>query len=332
MASKLPTNLERRGDKFYFRAVIGGKLYRRTTGFRDLQRAKRRASEIEGDIRAGKLGWERKDVPTFGMWMARFLKAFYPGKPTEEWAVSHALTAWATRPLNLITPTDVQEFFRGREAQGAANGSMARERVVLKRAFKAAIADKIIDTNPFNGMRALKCNAKTRVLSSAEEVQLRAAMSPMFDRYLTVALGTGLRSGEQRHLRPMDLRQDGTWVWVRPESNKLHKAREVPLSAAVQQALAEQAASRPGDSTTEYWPIREGAAHDYLVYLCRRLKMPRVTPHDFRRTFATRAAEKGMWPKHLQMILGHENITMTMRFYVALEQASLRDALIKAGL
>jgi len=329
----LPTNLERRGDKLYFRGMIGGKLYRKSTGFRDLTRAKRRANEIEGEIRAGKLGWEKKSMPTFGMWIARFLKAYYPGKQFEADSLKRALAKWETRPLNLITSSDAQEYFRGREADKAAEATMAREHMLLKRAFKAAIADKVTDTNPFVGVRKFKCAVGTRVLSAGEETQLRGILSPKWDRYLTVALGTGLRAGELRAIRPMDLRKNATFVWVPPESNKLKKGREVPLSQGVQQALREQAESRDGDETTPYFPLSKATAMNLFKRKSARLKFKEpVTPHDFRRTFGTRAAEAGMWPKHLQMILGHENINMTMRHYVSLEQASLLDALVKAGL
>jgi integrase len=49
--------------------------------------------------------------------------------------------------------------------------------------------------------------------------------------------------------------------------------------------------------------------------------------HDLRRTFATRAARAGMWPGHLQKILGHHDIKVTLRFYTHLEQADLLHAM-----
>lgn len=327
----LPTNLERRGDRLYFRAVIGGKLFRKSTGFRDLPRARRRATEIENAIRGGQYGWEKPEIPTFGQWCSRFLDAYYPGKRLETHSLSRVRERWATRPLNLITAMDVREYFRVRQTTDkAADASLARELVTLKRLFKAAISDKLIETNPCDGIR-FKPVARTRILTAEHETALRSVFSPTWDRYLTVALGTGVRAGEQRHLRPMDLRNNDTLIWVRPESNKTKKGREVPVTPAVLKALQEQEASREGDETTPYWTNRPAHARIVMLKACEKLNLPRLSPHDLRRTFGTRAAERGVWPKHLQMILGHEKIDTTMRYYVSLENKSLVDALVKAG-
>ena len=42
---------------------------------------------------------------------------------------------------------------------------------------------------------------------------------------------------------------------------------------------------------------------------------PRITPHIFRHTFATRAIEAGMPPQVLKTILGHSSLAMTMDLY-----------------
>lgn len=60
---------------------------------------------------------------------------------------------------------------------------------------------------------------------------------------------------------------------------------------------------------------------------CQRLAIAVCSPHDLRRTFGTRCAEAEIYPKHLQSIMGHKNIEITMRFYVHLSQQSLLDAL-----
>ena len=42
------------------------------------------------------------------------------------------------------------------------------------------------------------------------------------------------------------------------------------------------------------------------------------TLYDFRRTFATRMAESGMNPTSLKTIMGHSDITTTLKYYVDL--------------
>lgn len=332
----MAANLEKRGGKWHYRAVIGGKLYRRTTGFRvgtkhDLDAARRRASEIENDIRAGKFGWTKRDVPTFGAWRGKFLTAYYPDHYQERHLTQPAADRWGTRQLDQITTSDLHQHFREREAEGYANATLERERVVLNRLFAAAVRDKLIEDNPMTGIRQFRITARQRVLLQHQEVQIRALLPAHWDRYLTVALGTGLRAAEQRGARPMDLRHGGTWLYVRPECNKTRKSREVPLTPDVIKALRDQEASREGDETTSYWPYGESAFAHALQRACEKLNIePALSPHDLRRTFGTRCAQRKVYPKHLQLIMGHADIGMTMKFYVALEQSDVRNALLEA--
>ena len=45
----------------------------------------------------------------------------------------------------------------------------------------------------------------------------------------------------------------------------------------------------------------------------KKLGVEKVHPHEFRRTMATRAIEKGMPIEQVQKILGHEQIDTTLR-------------------
>lgn len=57
-----------------------------------------------------------------------------------------------------------------------------------------------------------------------------------------------------------------------------------------------------------------------LRELGRRLNLPRVHPHKFRRTLATSAIDKGMPIEQVQQLLGHQKIDTTMHYAMVKQQ------------
>ena len=57
-----------------------------------------------------------------------------------------------------------------------------------------------------------------------------------------------------------------------------------------------------------------------LRRLGRRLNLPRVHPHKFRRTLATMAIDKGMPIEQVQQLLGHQKIDTTMHYAMVKQQ------------
>jgi integrase len=53
-----------------------------------------------------------------------------------------------------------------------------------------------------------------------------------------------------------------------------------------------------------------------MLWICKKLRIPRFTMHILRHTFASRCISNGMSPKVLQTILGHAKFEMTMDYYV----------------
>ena len=59
--------------------------------------------------------------------------------------------------------------------------------------------------------------------------------------------------------------------------------------------------------------------------LGRKLNIPKVHPHKFRRTLATVAIDKGMPIEQVQHLLGHQNIDTTMQ-YAMVNQANVKNS------
>lgn len=74
-----------------------------------------------------------------------------------------------------------------------------------------------------------------------------------------------------------------------------------------------------------YRRLQIGGLEIRLRQLGRRLNLPKVYPHKFRRTMATAAIDKGMPVEQLQKLLGHERIDTTMH-YAMVKQQNVKTA------
>ena len=66
--------------------------------------------------------------------------------------------------------------------------------------------------------------------------------------------------------------------------------------------------------------IQIGGVEMRLRELGRRLSIPKVHPHKFRRTLATSAIDKGMPIEQVQQLLGHQKIDTTMHYAMVKQQ------------
>lgn len=71
--------------------------------------------------------------------------------------------------------------------------------------------------------------------------------------------------------------------------------------------------------------LKIGGVESRLRELGRRLELPRVHPHKFRRTLATMAIDKGMPVEQLQRLLGHQRIDTTLQ-YAMVKQSNVKLA------
>lgn len=74
-----------------------------------------------------------------------------------------------------------------------------------------------------------------------------------------------------------------------------------------------------------YERIQIGGIELRLRELGRRLDIPKVHPHKFRRTLATVAIDKGMPIEQLQHLLGHQRIDTTLQ-YAMVKQSNVKTA------
>ena len=140
---------------------------------------------------------------------------------------------------------------------------------------------------------------------------------------------TGMRIGEMVLLNreDIDFAERECVVFGKGE-----KERIVYFDARTKLHLTEYLESRMDDNPAlfvslraPYERIQIGGVEHRLRELGRRLGIPKVHPHKFRRTLATMAIDKGMPIEQLQQLLGHQRIDTTLQ-YAMVKQSNVKTA------
>ena len=140
---------------------------------------------------------------------------------------------------------------------------------------------------------------------------------------------TGMRVGEMVLLNRDDINFSERECVV---FGKGDKERIVYFDARAKLHLKEYLDSRTDGNSAlfvtlraPYERIQIGGIEHRLREMGKRLNIPKVHPHKFRRTLATMAIEKGMPVEQLQRLLGHQRIDTTLQ-YAMVKQSNVKTA------
>ena len=140
---------------------------------------------------------------------------------------------------------------------------------------------------------------------------------------------TGMRVGEMVLLNRDDINFTERECKV---FGKGDKERVVYFDARAKLHLQEYLNSRIDDNPALFVTLRAphqrlqiGGIEHRLREMGKRLNIPKVHPHKFRRTLATMAIDKGMPIEQLQRLLGHQRIDTTLQ-YAMVKQSNVKTA------
>ena len=140
---------------------------------------------------------------------------------------------------------------------------------------------------------------------------------------------TGMRVGEMVLLNRDDIDFTERECAVFGKGNK---ERIVYFDARTKLHLQEYLDSRTDDNPALFVSLRTphermqiGGIEHRLREMGKRLNIPKVHPHKFRRTLATMAIDKGMPIEQLQRLLGHQRIDTTLQ-YAMVKQSNVKLA------
>lgn len=140
---------------------------------------------------------------------------------------------------------------------------------------------------------------------------------------------TGMRVGEMVLLNRADINFSERECVV---LGKGSKERIVYFDAKAKLHLQQYLDSRTDDNPAlfvslraPYERIKIGGIEHRFREMGKRLNIPKVHPHKFRRTLATVAIDKGMPIEQLQQLLGHQRIDTTLH-YAMVKQSNVKAA------
>jgi integrase/recombinase XerD len=167
------------------------------------------------------------------------------------------------------------------------------------------------------------------VLSPGEVKRLiDAEVDPTRRMLYRTAYACGLRIEELLHLKVHDIDSERMLLWVR--GGKGNKDRAVPICVTL---LEELRAHWKGHRSRTYLFVNPkgqpwgsaGIQRAFQVARSRSGLTKRATPHTLRHCFATHRLESGMDLATLQRLMGHSNLSTTLR-YLHLRSEHLRKS------
>ena len=140
---------------------------------------------------------------------------------------------------------------------------------------------------------------------------------------------TGMRVGELVKLNRNDIDFENRECIVFGKGDKERKVYfDARTKIHLQRYLSKRKDENPALFVTLLAPfnrLKISGVEIRLRELGRKLNIPKVHPHKFRRTLATVAIDKGMPIEQVQHLLGHQNIDTTMQ-YAMVNQTNVKNS------
>jgi len=252
------------------------------------------------------------------------------------------------RPAASIRPYEIADWL---DSVGRAPATVNRYKVTFSSIYRYGKQRDKIQVNPTREVSQHKLNnGVIRYLQPEEETRLRAVLQGEIDACglqnerrrkrllhriyeLDVALGTGMRKGEQYGLRWTDI--DFTRRVITLRDTKNGSSRTVPMIDDVVYAFRElrklslgrknRSADRPNDAPGDI-VFGIGDNKKWWAAALREAKIKNLRWHDLRHIFCSRLAQAGVSLKVIQEAAGHKTIAMSAR-YAHMDHTTLHNAM-----
>ena len=204
-------------------------------------------------------------------------------------------------------------------------------RRILSSFFSWLEDEDYIIKSPVRRIHKVKTACSIKETYSDEELEkMRDNCEELRDlAIIDMLASTGMRIGEMVLLNRNDINFAERECVV---FGKGGKERIVYFDARAKLHLQEYLDGRTDDNPALFVTLRApheriqiGGIEHRLREMGKRLDIPKVHPHKFRRTLATMAIDKGMPIEQLQRLLGHQRIDTTLQ-YAMVKQSNVKTA------
>lgn len=229
-----------------------------------------------------------------------------------------------------IEASDIRNFLDDyQKTHDVSNVSLDNLRRILSSFFAWLEAEELILKNPIKRIHKIKSPKILKETFTDEEMEiLHNSPKNLRDIALVDILSTtGMRVGELVKLKISDVNLEERECKV---SGKGSKDRIVYFDARTKISLKNYLNSRSDFSEFlfvslrgDHRPLTIGGVEGCLKKLSGSIDSNRVHPHKFRRSFATKAIDKGMPIEQVQQLLGHQKIDTTL-LYAMVKQANVK--------
>ncbi len=232
-----------------------------------------------------------------------------------------------------LSPLLIEKFKKERHESKTKRGEIRspatvnRELEILSSIFSLSISRKVTSTNPCLEVQKLRVdNKRNRYLLDEEEPLL---LDQCIDerahlyRMVIVAIGTGMRKGDQLRLRWNKIDFQRNCIYV--PNRKTNKEYTVPMNQEVRNIMLEL--KHEAGSDMEFVFVNPKTCEPYgdikksFAKARSKAKIVDLHWHDLRHTFGTRLGEAGCSEATIAELMGHTSVSTTRRYTHGTENA-----------
>tara|TARA_Y100000296_G_scaffold16115_1_gene18866 strand:- start:454 stop:1467 length:1014 start_codon:yes stop_codon:yes gene_type:complete len=214
--------------------------------------------------------------------------------------------------INKIDTEVLDKFVKYFRSKGNSDSTINRKLMGLSKIMRFAHdRKKVLELPKFPTKKEQK--NRIRYISREEEIQLLDffdfSWGSIYRDYYIVAVDTGMRRGEMLKLIKKDITSSNVIVW----DSKSGKSRDIELTIRAKKVL--KRITLVLKDTDRVFPISETQLRYYFEKMRNTFpEMADVTPHTMRHTFCTRLVQGGKPINEVKELMGHSEITTTMRY------------------